>query len=42
MHVGDYQNAIDCFANAMRLNNKNINCTIMLIDTLNYIIPKRK
>ena len=40
LHLGNYEQAIDCFTNALSLNNRNNNCKIMIIDILNYIVPK--
>ena len=42
LHLGIYEKAIDCFTNALSLNNKNNNCKVMMIDILNYIVPKTK
>ena len=40
LHLGNYEQAIECFTNALFLNNRNNNCKIMIIDILNYIVPK--
>ena len=40
LHLGNYDQAIDCFINALSLNNRNNNCKVMIIDILNYIVPK--
>ena len=40
LHLGNYEQAIDCFTNALSLNNRNNNCKIMIIDILNYIVPR--
>ena len=40
LHIGNYDQAIDCFTNAISLNNRNSNCKMMIIDILNYIVPK--
>ena len=40
LHLGNYEQAIECFTNALSLNNKNNNCKVMIIDILNYIVPK--
>ena len=41
LHLGNYEQAIECFTNALFLNNRNNNCKIMMIDILNYIVPKK-
>ena len=41
LHIGNYEQAIECFVNALSLNEKNNNCKIMLLDILNYIVPKK-
>ena len=41
LHLGHYEQAIECFTNALFLNNRNNNCKIMMIDILNYIVPKK-
>ncbi len=40
LHVGNYEQAIDCFVNALSLNSRNNNCKMMIVDILNYIVPK--
>ena len=40
LHLGNYEQAIDCFTTALSLNNRNNNCKIMIIDILNYIVPR--
>ena len=40
LHLGNYEQAINCFTNALSLNNKNNNCKMMIVDILNYIVPK--
>ena len=40
LHLGNYEQAIECFTNALSINNKNNNCKVMIIDILNYIVPK--
>ena len=40
LHIGEYQNAIGSFLEALNINNKNLSCNILIIDILNYIIPK--
>ena len=41
LNVGLYQEAIDCLTKVLSMNDKNIHSTSMLIDILNYIIPKK-
>ena len=40
MHIGDYQRAVEYFIKTLNINNKNINSIALIIDLLNYVIPK--
>ncbi len=42
LNVGLYREAMDCLTKVLSINDKNMHSTSMLLDILNYVVPKKK
>ena len=41
LNVGLYREAMDCLTKVLSINDKNMHSTSMLLDILNYVVPKK-